>query len=177
MQIPLLSQNDDRWAWKKLGTSTESIGDYGCLLTCFTMMSSWQDVNAMNDYRVSKNGYYNGSWASTFDLLGATPHCKFVDVSERYQSTPMPEPEISKLLSHLDKGHPAILEVNWNVRFRKWLSWAKYDMHFVLINPNQKIYDPWPSVGDPGQVCDLVPSYGKTWSEALVRVVYYQALD
>lgn len=176
MDMLMLSQNDDRWAWKKLGTSQESIGDYGCLLTCFTMLSGWDNVEKMNQYRIDHNAYYNGSYAATFDLLGATQQCKYIEASSRYQSVPVAEPEMRKLLNHLSTGNPVILEVNWNKRFRKWLGWTKYDMHFIVMKPDYKIYDPWPSVGDPRQECDLTPDYGKTWGEAIVRVIYYDAL-
>lgn len=37
----LQKQNDPRWASVKLGTSNSSIGGWGCLLTCYSMLFTW----------------------------------------------------------------------------------------------------------------------------------------
>lgn len=36
-----LSQRDPRWAYEKIGSSTATIGKYGCLITDISMFSSW----------------------------------------------------------------------------------------------------------------------------------------
>lgn len=65
LNIPPLSQRDSRWASKKLGTSTVStIGGYGCLLTCASMVCKYfgkdTDPSRLNDEMVKAKGFTNG---------------------------------------------------------------------------------------------------------------------
>ena len=36
-----LSQRDPKWAAKTIGKSTSTIGRYGCVITCISMLSDW----------------------------------------------------------------------------------------------------------------------------------------
>lgn len=37
----ILKQSDPRWTSEKIGSSQSTIGRYGCLITCLSMLSDW----------------------------------------------------------------------------------------------------------------------------------------
>ena len=153
-----------------------TIGNYGCLLTCFTMLSGWTDVLKMNVSRVQHNGFYNKSYARTFNISDSEPRVKFVDVcGKQHKYDALPEEDCAAVMKHLDAGNPVILEVNFNARFRHtFYNLYAYDQHFVLLLPGLLIHDPWIMPDQPDQVTPLLSVYGKSLAEAAVRPIYYR---
>jgi phosphotransferase system IIB component len=140
LQIPPVSQRNPLWANKKLGTSTVStIGNYGCLLTCHSMMLTYyghefhpDDLNEFYKTRkvfdqATLINYYKA--ADCFDDINAD---EFVDCYD----SPAPLEKIDK---YLIEGKPVIALVDFSPT-------AGVQTHFILIIGKENDYlinDPW----------------------------------
>lgn len=173
LQVAPLDQRDPKWRALTLGKSNSTIGAYGCLLSCFSMLAGTTPPE-MNRRMISLGGYQTGdcpACAATFDVQkfyrDAPP---ILDVTNSYPYAPFPYAASRRLVEHLKAGNPAICEVDINPNN------ATHDMHFVLAvsafgsgdTANIVINDPWHA-----DQTTLVPRYGLTLARALVRVVYY----
>lgn len=66
------SQNDPRWKHKKLGTSNETIGNYGCAITALGNLAD-KTPDEVNTLLKDNGGFLNGNlviWQRACDLLG-----------------------------------------------------------------------------------------------------------
>lgn len=66
------SQRDSRWSQQKLGTSTLTIGDYGCAITCIAMMARVRP-DKVNNIMVSSGAFHQNAlvkWAPVSGLFG-----------------------------------------------------------------------------------------------------------
>lgn len=137
-----ISQRDPRWASLKLGTSsTDTIGNYGCLITCFAMYVGKTPIE-INDLLKANGGYQDNDlfiW-SKCTLLGLNE----TYVSPRYASTPVTSTILNKLKGFLDQNYPLICEIDFNP------STTTEEMHYVLLTRHEgdTIYaaDPWTGV-------------------------------
>jgi len=174
LETPVIDQRNPRWQSAKLGRSDSTIGAYGCLVSCFSMLAHTDPLD-MNARMISLGGYQTGSCpacAATFDVQKFAPRAPaIVDVTMSYPYAPFPAAQCSRLMAHLKGGNPAVLEVDINPNNRT------HDMHFVLAvsafgnevaNSNIVIHDPWFS--DETTLC---PRYGSTLARAIVRAIYY----
>lgn len=174
LQTPVIEQRNPRWKAIKLGRSDSSIGDYGCLLCCFSGLANI-DPPEMNSRMIALGGFQTGNCpacAATFDVQKFVPSAPpILDVTMSYPYAPFPAVQCSRLMAHLKGGNPAVLEVDINPNNRT------HDMHFVLAvsafgnevaNSNIVIHDPWFS--DETTLC---PRYGSTLARAIVRAIYY----
>jgi hypothetical protein len=142
INIEPLSQKDPRWSSKKLGNGDVSFGMYGCLITCLAMLSRYYgkdtDPGKLNDdlKRVSgfSGAYY--VWGSITRL--------YSDIKKgTYRKTPDPvtDEQFASIDSHLESGHPVMIEVDF------YPDTTKPDQHFVLIIGKSRggydIADPW----------------------------------
>lgn len=173
LQVAPLDQRDPKWRADLLGKSNSTIGAYGCLVSCFSMLAGVMPP-VMNRRMILNGGYQSGdcpACAATFDVQrffsDAPP---IYDTTLRYAYAPFPAAASARLVKHLKGGEPAILEVDINPNN------ATHDMHFVLAvsafgsgdTANIVINDPWHA-----DQTTLVPRYGLTLARALVRVIYY----
>lgn len=149
INLPLFSQRDSKWASKKLGTGTITIGTAGCLLTCLAMVAKYYgkdtDPDRMNQSLIGVNGFAQQNlyiWGSINKVYG--------DISEP-KRVPTPNPLTSAQFAEIDAelaaGRPVIIEVDFVP------STASVDMHFVVLtgkdsNGNYIVADPW--YGDSG---------------------------
>jgi hypothetical protein len=169
------SMRDPRWYAARLGTSNQTIGLAGCLITSIASMLC--DIGyettpaAFNDWLVANGGYASGNefvWAS-IEKLGA----KVVNDIEYSVGHPTDE-EIAFLRSFMRNGYHIIVKVDIDLATRK------VDQHYVRLlaidenNANADIMDPWPRP-DEGNLIRLCPRYGKTLKYALWRAVIYSA--
>lgn len=173
LQVAPLDQRDPKWSAQMLGKSDSSIGNYGCLLTCFSMLAGMTPPE-MNQRMRSLGGYQTGdcpACAATFDVQKfAAVAPPILDVTLSYPYAPFPAASSRRLVEHLKAGNPAILEVDINPNNNT------HDMHFVLAvsafgsgdTANIVINDPWHA-----DQTTLVPRYGLTLARALVRVIFY----
>ena len=194
-----LSQRDPRWKAQLLGNTndpTVTIGDYGCLLTCFTILiNSALDKPLMpsevNNLRKGNGGYLPpgpyGGYAARFNVDDETGGAvKIGWCSERYEQD-APAEVVQRVMTHVSDGQAAILEVDF---FPSDSADPKYppqpgrQMHFVLALPANwagrvvqagaadksiMIIDPW-----DGQIKSLTPRFGQTLARGIVRAVLYE---
>lgn len=137
IQTPVLSQRDSRWSWKTLGFSTGTIGNYGCLITCLTMIAKEGDVSATNDKMKQFGDYAYGNYKSPFysnlvvwaNVPNAIPSLKFVERLYTYDN--------EKAKNWLAKGYPVIVQVDGAP------IGAPYVDHYIILVGDQKCVDPW----------------------------------
>lgn len=134
----IYSQQDNRWAKELLGHNTDpkyDIYNYGCLITCLAMISSYYGVphnpSTMNKILKENGGFSNGgfyNWGTVKKLnLGVT--------EEEWVGTPMPltDSQMQKIKSAIDSGYPVMLQIDYDPKD------ADLDMHYVLgIGYNSK---------------------------------------
>lgn len=139
LNIKPISQRDEKYKLKKLGTSSVSIGNYGCLLTCHAMLLNYYGkdftVDSLNEFYKSKGVFDQGSlinfWAAAncFDDITADEYINCY-------TTPAPLDTIDKYLA---EGKPVIALVDFSPT-------AGVQTHFVLIIGKENDYlinDPW----------------------------------
>ncbi len=149
IQVQPLSQQDPRWKNNLLGNDkTSTIGTFGCLLTCLTMVSDAYGANetpaSLNDKMKSAGGY-QGALIIPAVLPAVLPQVHF----NRFQScenTPAPLTDIDATLSN---GGQVIVEVDYSPA-------AGLQSHWVILlgksGNDYVIQDPWPYPVDAGQV-------------------------
>jgi len=137
LDIPPLSQRDPRWIDVQLGSSNTTIGGYGCLLTCISMMLGYFGITTadpiwLNAWLRKHAGFSNGNlfvWGSlTFD--------KRVQFIFRYDY-----PATEKIDEQLALGRPAIIKTDMVPET------YVLDEHWVLVvgrvDGSYIINDPW----------------------------------
>jgi lysozyme len=127
LSLTPLSQQDPRWKAVKLGTSTSTIGGYGCLLTCATMMLNYyghpHTPETLNTLLNKNGGYLSGNlfvWGVINKLYPDITLDKYIDCAN--VAAPL-----NKIEDALRAGYPAIVQVDYNPYT------TAMDMHFVLI--------------------------------------------
>lgn len=172
MSYEILGQRDPRWADTLLGNShTSTIGQYGCLLTCYAMLAG-TDPASMNDCRKNHGGFLSepmGAWSASNDLGICAPAVRYYGQSAYWYDV-VPDASIAQLTAWLG-NHPAILLVDptpGNPGLQNG------EMHYVLAIGLDAtgaivINDPWH--GDQGPLC---PRYGKTPGLAVYQWKMYE---
>ena len=143
LNILPLSQRDDRWKLKRLGTSSVTIGNYGCLLTCHSMFLRYlgQDLfpDALNEVYKNK-GVYDLKNLINFYAAGNAFENTWID-EENYDCIDRPC-DLGKINKLLDQKMPVIAMVDFDANPATTGDW-----HFVLIigkeNDSYLINDPW----------------------------------
>ncbi len=130
--MTVLSQRDPRWAKKKLGFSTLTIGGYGCTLTCLTMLiNQFSKIqytpNEVND-KLKKVNAFTGALLIWSRVPIAFPFLKFNKRAYNYNN-------LEVALYVYVKKTPVMVEVNG----------AKIGApkHWVLFIGGGKMNDPW----------------------------------
>jgi len=137
LNITPLSQKDPRWGSVKLGTSTSTIGGYGCLITSASMMLRHfgfdTDPGRLNDLLKANGGYHDGNlfvWGSLEKIFNG------VKFGYRYNGA-----YLDKVDAQLQAGKPVIVNVDM------YPATSALDEHWVLIvgkvNGSYIINDPW----------------------------------
>ncbi len=139
--VPYYAQRDNRWKNDKLGTSSVTVGDFGCAITAIAMMDSAFDPKdpwnprQVNNYFTQKGGYANKNlviWSMIERLL---PNSDYLGADW----TPNSDAPVGKIRTHLDSGGLALLQVGFGGDAAK--------MHFVLAvgyeGDDIIFMDPW----------------------------------
>lgn len=143
------SQQDARWKNKLLGNSDLTIGNYGCFLTCFSMLLE-ETPDKAND-RIKIFGGFIGALLSA----GVVPNAyKQISVTQTWcTNNPAPLDVIDKAL---DNRQPVIVQVDTSPV-------AGIQSHFVILTGKDgndySMVDPWPLVDEPPAT--LLGRYGK----------------
>ena len=156
--IKLFSQRDPLWKADKLGTSTSTLGSFGCLVTCAASMLRYfgndTDPGRLNKLLTDKGLYYNGN-LFVFDSLDALFSVK-IDWNNFIDCADKPAP-LDKVDALLNQKRPVIVKVDFDVDDED------VDQHWVMIVGKEGgsyiILDPWDGVakkfeqdyGDPAR--------------------------
>lgn len=142
--VPNYKQGDPRWRNQFLGTSTVTIGDYGCAITSIAMVDSRFDpANPWNPSQVDEwftnhNGYVDGNLVAWDRINSLLPNTLW----QGADPTPSSPAPIQKIKDHLNSGGLVILEVRFG---------GNPDaMHFIVgvgYNGDDIIYND-PYIGD-----------------------------
>lgn len=118
----ILSQRDPRWKDIKLGTSSLTIEQAGCTITCLAMMAG-TTPNIVNTNLKNVNGYANSNLVIWEKVQQALPNLQFVRRVREYNN------------DDVANNLPALVEVD--------ASRIGANRHWVVYIGNQKMYDPW----------------------------------
>jgi hypothetical protein len=137
LNIPPLAQRDPKWKDIQLGTSSVTIGGYGCLITCASMMCRYFGIDidpaGMNAWLKANNGYQNSNWFVWGSLNKLDNRISF---GYRYQYA-----ALDKIDAELAAGRPVIINVDMVP------GTPVMDEHWVLIvgkvDGSYIINDPW----------------------------------
>ena len=151
-----LYQNDPKWKDTHLGHSSETIGNWGCLVTSVTMMLNGMGYNETPE-TVNEKMKAAGGFQEAFFIPSAIPYV-FPNVAYRGIT---PCESVAAPLAQIDAavaaGKPVILQVDWNKQ-------AGIQTHFVLVKDrvgeDYSLYDPYMYRGDgPGTDVLLTKRY------------------
>ncbi len=139
--IPALSQRDPRWKDKKLGTSNETIGDYGCLLVDLTMVANYYGFQITPDTlnkKMRNAGAFRGAFIIPRLISSVLPGMRQKRYVKLQGGAPAPLHDIDAALA---QGHPVIVEVDYSPK-------PGFQNHWVVLYQKQGkdylIRDPWP---------------------------------
>lgn len=141
LNILPLSQRDEKWKLKRLGTGTGTIGNYGCLLVCHAMMLTYYGheflPDVLNEVYKTKDVFDLGNQINFFAAANV-----FGDITaDEYYNCYDTPCDLSKIDAQLEKKQPVIALVDFSPT-------AGVQTHFVLIigkaeDGHYLINDPW----------------------------------
>ena len=140
-----LYQNDEQWQNTKIGNSTETIGEWGGLLTSITMMLNGigypnETPDTVNEKLIKDNAFLSA--LPIFPCLAYVwPNCVYRGMTRCEQS----DAPIEEIDAAVRAGKPVILEVETKKQIGR-------QTHFVLIKQTKGedyvVYDPYKYDGD-----------------------------
>lgn len=136
------SQNNPLWKNKQLGTSG-TIGQYGCLITCVSMVCAYfgheENPDSLNTYLTQNNGYVNGNlyiWNTITKKYSDMVYQGIIRTPQELNKTQM-----DTIRSMIDQGLPVFLKID------VLPTTSKLDEHWVLgidyDGDDFIIQDPW----------------------------------
>jgi hypothetical protein len=170
-----VSQRDSRWNDMRLGHpgSTQTIGKWGCLLTCYAMVANVYGYPVtpaqLNDLLIRKGGFLDLNLTKWNALSDA-----YTDII--YGGKLESSPDITRRVDEsLVEGRPVAVHVD----FTSDTPYTANDQHWVLIvgkdGEDYRINDPWLL---PAQEASLKERYGKAerplW-ETIRSAVFYRS--
>ena len=155
INIQPLSQMDPAWKDHRLGNDTITIGKFGCLLTCMTMVVNSYGCQENPDklnHKMKDAGGFQGALVMPAILPNVLPGIVYRNFIQcRNQPAPMAEIDAS-----LDAGKPVIVEVDYSPAQGLQNHWV------VLYGRKGNDYlmrDPWPYPVEANEVT-LTSRYG-----------------
>ena len=173
MDIVIQGQRDPRWASKVLGYNTGApytLGNYGCLLTCFSMyltaIGKPETPDTVNDKCKANNGFVQGG-----NLVWSVPE-KIWGIKLVYQSPyydgPVTSQGKAKMKALLDERRPLICHVDFDPND------PDDDMHWILVTKyvgdTFHCNDPWSGKNVPVDV------YGGSIERAVLEFRAYDPI-
>lgn len=171
-----VSQRDPRWADKRLGLagSPQTIGKWGCLLTCFTMIANTfgrpLTPAQLNDTMLRRGGFIDVN-LTKWNALTAV----YTDIIYGGKMDNPGPPIINHIDASLAEGRPVAVQVD----FTSDTPYTDNDQHWVLIvgkaGDDYRINDPWLL---PAQEASLKQRYGRAgrplW-ETILSAIFYRS--
>src|SRR3990167_1070359 len=141
--IPL-SQRDSRWKNITLGKSLSTIGDYGCTITCLSMVLGI-NPDVFNEKFKAVSGYDVDKviWSR---VSLAFPELKHIERSKTYNN--------EKVKAAIERNGFCLVEVDFDGKIS-----SPADMHWVVYLGNQRMLDPWTGVEKATSYYPLVKGY------------------
>lgn len=135
LNVPYYSQRDSRWVGQSLGSSGYTIGDYGCLITSFAMVSSYYGntktpADVENQSSFNSEGYFMYFNQSMGEL-------------DRYESR-YGSVNYNLIDRELSEGKPVIVGVYIGSGFTHWIVLTGGDQ-----NNGYSWNDPYPWINPP----------------------------
>jgi hypothetical protein len=156
------SQQDAKWKDKQLGSGEYTIGQAGCLLTCFAMLAQYPP-DELNQKMVVYGGF-TGSLINSYVLPSVIPNLYF-ESRIPCEKTPAPIDIIDKALS---AGKAVIVQVDTSPS-------EGVQSHWVIltgkVGKDYNMVDPWPVVDNPPAT--VLGRYGSGRKiEAVITYIY-----
>lgn len=168
-----LSQQDPRWKNKRLGQDTITIGKWGCLLTCMTMVANGfgadETPETLND-KLKGAGGFIGALVIPAAMPRVVGGVRFVNYIP-CENQPAP---ISEINATLAAGKPVIVEVDYSPAHGLQNHWVVlYDRK----GDDYLIHDPWPFPVESKEVL-LTARYGFAGSpkQIIQGAVFYDGV-
>jgi hypothetical protein len=162
-QVTTFSQRDPAWAGIHLGTSSSTIGGYGCLITAVASMLSDAgkpyNPQTMNAWLILNGGYSNGNLFAfaSVDKLGVVKY----DYNIECATKPAP---MTVIEAELKAGKFVIVKVDFNP------ATVATEEHWVRYLGDGQMFDPW-----AGDIAPIVPRYrGADAAQAILRCLVYK---
>ncbi|MDJ0754334.1 MAG: NBR1-Ig-like domain-containing protein [Ardenticatenaceae bacterium] len=176
-RIAPLSQNDPRWKGIRLGDSNsdQTIGEWGCLLTCLTMTANALGKNllpaGLNDRMVRKSLFFDHK-VTPWNTLSRL----YSDIIYDGRMVAKSNPNITDFIDNsLKAGHPVAVQVDYTPKS----PYTPNDQHWVLVVGRQgddyRVNDPWifPSVETSLRMRYGRP--GKLLRDSIISAVFYRS--
>lgn len=168
-----LYQNDPQWKSTPLGFSTQTIGNWGCLLTSVAMMLNglgYSETPATVNAKMKAAGGFQGALLVPSVVAYVFPNVVYRG-TEPCEDRPAPLAAIDAALA---AGKPVIVQVDWSKD-------SGIQTHFVLLKERRGddyvIYDPYMYPGDaPDKEVLLTSRYkyqGGTLDKEISAVVWF----
>jgi lysozyme len=174
-----LSQRDPAWAGDQLGygDKTSTIGTYGCLLTCATMVTNGfgkQETPATLNAKLKALGYGKGYTGNTKNLFVFSalntlfPDIKFARIV-RCRDVAAPMDVVDGALAN---GNPVIVEVDGSPAPGPQYHWV---LIYAKRGDDYLIHDPWPVPAEESASL-LRYALNPTWTPAriITSIVLYE---
>ena len=135
--IASISQHDEKWWRKHLGTSNVTIGTAGCLLCCSTIVcrfygkDTWPDE--LNERMKEVGGYWDGNMWVWTALSKIYPDIGHKETINCYNSSA----PLDKIRKRLDEGHPVIVMTFVGKITHYVLIFGYDDKGFYTCDPNK----------------------------------------
>ncbi len=175
-QLTNYSQQDPQWKNDRLGFGdpNETIGFFGCALTCVAMVSSGhgfpETPKTLNQKLKNTNGYVSaaivwGALSSIHPQIKTKPLILCADTDAPLAQIDAAIAAGQPVIVQVDQGPAAGLQNHWVVLYKK--QGADYLM-----------LDPWPHPTESGQEVLLAPRYahGQSLAHTITAVVMYECL-
>jgi len=163
LELNLMSQKDARWSGDKLGTSSVTIGSYGCLITSVAMVCNYygKETNPgkINQDLIEVNGYASGNLLK-FDAISTI----YPDIAVDWEDY-LSNPTDKQIDTVLKKDIPVIVQVDYKP------DTPALDQHWVvIIGKDEKGY----LIADPidGEIV-----YLSRYADKSYRMVVYKQVE
>lgn len=171
-----MSQRDPLWANTRIGHagSPKTIGEWGCLLTCFAMVANSYGraitPAQLNASMVRKDGFLDG-YLTKWNALSSV----YTDIVYHGKMDMSPT-IVNRINDSLDAGNPVTVLVD----FTRDTPYTDNDQHWVLIvgrtGDDYRINDPWLLPAQEGSLRDRYGRSGQELWQIIHSAIFYRSV-
>lgn len=174
LSVPLYKQGDPRWAEDKLGTTSLTIREYGCAITCIAMVFKYYGIQTdpkdLNNWLKQNGGYDSDGkvyWSKATGKSGGA-----IQYPDIYDCNNV-NADLDKINSELDRGCPVIAEVKLfgseHYVVITGYSGSTYYINDPYYGTSSKLSDHYNS--DPASAIHKILPYHLTSSSELIPLI------